>query len=408
MTNSQKKKRTTTDRRNKAQLLNALQQNEELLAQKEETLQSAQDALAQAQSQIETLESLKDDLENKDAELKRTEQLYVEMVEEANRLRQELNNGNQVAQESKDDPGAQDEIEALQTELAAVRKNAEKSTAELAQIKDHLSEAKQKLRMANGQLTQLRKDIESAEAQVVSEQENDGELLTEISQLKQENKKQAAEIEELKKRLSENAASKSDTPSEAPANEGDDAEKLALQQKIEDLEKTVAALDLKLQKVREQKYQELPKPPAAVAPPPEVKPIKKAPPKPNPILKYRRLPRLSALKTVVSSGEDMRLIQHNQAFQVILKIDLADAAKVSEERLSYSAAVYAKPLAGGSSRVLQGAVRTVDSAGTLAVTVEPDALSQGAYRLWADVTIQEDEMPIPVTPLQQIHIVHVN
>ncbi len=450
MNDSQKKNRTQNDRRNKQQLIKALEHSEELLENNGRDLSACQDALEQAQDKIAALGNLQQDLEAKEAELKQTEQLYVEMVEEANRLKQEIEKINKV----NNDVDVSQLQTSLETQNAELKKNnakLQKTECDLKRVKAELTKTKSKLRKANGQISQLRTDLKETANTASNSNEEDNRLAQEMEELRAILQNKTDEVNQLKKLLEE----RSNEATETLSNKEPDIEKAELLLKIDQLEKIVSALDKKLQDARSTSTRQFPEEKITKAAfridlyprqddihgkiihllsnekqaftgldkaaivnfisnylPQESSREKQEteiPPKPE--IKLKRFPRLKNLQTVLDvSGEPSKVIYRDQPFNVKLSIDLADAALKLAGKLSYSAEIYAKPLSGGATKVLGGKENMIQSSGNITLKILPEALTPGIYRLWADVSLKEKEsnLTFPVTPLPEINIMQVN
>ena len=253
MNDSQKKNRTQNDRRNKQQLIKALEHSEELLENNGRDLSACQDALEQAQDKIAALGNLQQDLEAKEAELKQTEQLYVEMVEEANRLKQEIEKINKV----NNDVDVSQLQTSLETQNAELKKNnakLQKTECDLKRVKAELTKTKSKLRKANGQISQLRTDLKETANTASNSNEEDNRLAQEMEELRAILQNKTDEVNQLKKLLEE----RSNEATETLSNKEPDIEKAELLLKIDQLEKIVSALDKKLQDARSTSTRQFP------------------------------------------------------------------------------------------------------------------------------------------------------
>jgi len=92
-----------------------------------------------------------------------------------------------------------------------------------------------------------------------------------------------------------------------------------------------------------------------------------------------------------------RSAKHDQPFEVRFVLDMGGAGNGSDLQFDYKASIFAKPLQGGVKKLIQEAEDTGKSAGTLAVTIPPESLTPGVYRLEATVSLKlagEKKWPI--------------
>lgn len=371
MNDSRKKKQKRNNHRDTDELLQELDHTEALLMDKERELASCQDALKKAQSQINEFEDIQAELEVKNAELKKIEQQNKELAEETNSFKEENTKSAKNRENDGELVNLKKALKDKEAQLKENRGNLQKSAEEVNRLKEELSNSENNLRTANGHIARLKKDVEEAAGKIPDEREDSGLLKQQLESLRGIVQEKTKEITQLKEALEKRSAARLAT-SGVTLDPAADLEQMAFNQ-------------------------------SAVSRQVGILPNKEAP------RKFRRFPRLQELKAIlVNENEPTKIVYHDEAFRVLLTLDLADAESLAEGTLSYSAEIYAKPLSGGSPLILGTERSNIKTSGIITLNILPDVITPGIYRLDANVVLRENGTTIPVMPLPEINIMQVN